>query len=77
MINKYDVGGFSESEIDTFSYNWLGATVQFKIFNTLITAIVRETDDVAKSITVEFENSGKLCIVTMAYQAAKKISNKE
>lgn len=73
MFNKYGVCGFKESEKKDFAFNWLGATVSFKLLGQTIIGKVTGADGYNYTLDVEFDDGQKTVIVSGHFNCFRKV----
>lgn len=75
--NQYGVY-FEKWETGSFTWNWLGAPVRFKLFGEWRDGHVTEVDDFhGKNLTAVFWDGTKRVKVWAPYQAFRKVSKDE
>lgn len=75
--NEYDVW-FEKWEVGSFTWNWLGAPVRFKLFGKWREGQVTEVDDFhGKNLTAVLWDGTKRIKVWAPYQAFRKVERDE
>lgn len=77
VCNEYDVW-FNGGEVGSFTYNWLGAPVRFKLFGKWREGSVIEVDDFhGKNLTASLWDGTKRVTVWAPYQAFRKVKDED
>jgi hypothetical protein len=73
MRNNYDINGFDLDEKNSFSFNWLGSTVKFKILGIEVVGKIVGCESCDHILTTQFFSGRKEILVKGHFSCFKRV----